>query len=643
MVLFIFVTLAIYLSTSTHQVSEAQTLKRVPTSFQDYLDVCIEDTAKEGITILGSQGGYISVPSFIKANDQAFVAYDARGEFGVPAWYYKGEYRIPKLQDLESQISGYVEQNLKTCLNGFEAFSDFDVTEKSLPKATTKITDDTVFVDLAYDLDVTAKGSQVKSYNHFTVTLPVMLGRMYELAKRIVYSEVKNTNFEKQLINLMSASEDVPITGMTFSGRPQTWAVNDVENEVKALIFYNFQNVRFVGTDFLPFERPANVYEKYRGFDLMDYREGRLPADSAPDDAYDYFNLFFDPNNLPGDYSAEQKDFSNIKTAVKFYPNNDFRFVARPSTGNILSSNMAKFPGTDIPFPLQVSHFTYDIDFPLEINLLDSKAFSNEQFVFKFALPVSIRKNKPDKDTPAVTFYEAPVQFDNPCDNVDGSVDIRAVGLFGGLNNMELKDVNVSYDCLKFGCYLGKTKSDGGSYRLVTGIPNSCSGGFINVEKEGYLPAQKQLIDQDSLTIEMKKLKTFTIMVNKRPSYNLGTPQPLDDGDSVIIRIVPYTYSKTIINEFTPETTDMTLDLLADEGKYYLDVMLLDSEKNQVIGGYQGNFTYDYTDTVGRSNLVISVAEFLPRDIPFTPENQLEIMQYIEQGDYREEIQPQFT
>jgi hypothetical protein len=644
LVLVIFTSLAVYISTSSNQVSETQTLERVPTSFTDYIELCIENTAQEAITTLGAQGGYIQVPTFIRIDDQAFISYDPRNQFGVPAWYYKGEYRIPSIGDMETQISRYVENRLDVCLSGFEAFSDYDVTEKTMPEATTKIADRSVFVDVSYDVDVVAKGSQVDSFDRFTVTLPVKLGLMHELAQRIVYSEVKNTNFENELINLMSANPDVPITGMSFSGRPETWTVEEVANEIKALIFYNFQGVRFKDTDFIPFEETEGTYERYRGFDLMDYREGRLPSQEAPSDAYDFFNLYFDPNDLPSDYPYEEEDFSMLRTAVKFYPNNDFRIIVRPSSGNLMTSNMATFPGTEIPFPLQVSHFTYDLDFLLELNVLDPDAFTNEQFVFKFALPVSLRKNEPDKETPAVTFYEAPVQFDNPCDSLtDDKVDVRAIGLFAGIDNMELDDVSVSYDCLKFGCYLGQTDSDGGSYRLYTGIPDSCSGGFINLEKEGYLPARKQLIDQDLLRIEMHKMKTFKLEVENTLSNRMGIPEPLDEEYSVIVRIDPYTYEDTIIQEITSDTTNATVDLLADEGNYFLDILLLDTEYEQVIGGYRGNLTYTYADTIGRDTLKLKVVEYSPRQIPFTAESQLAVMQYINDGLYRSSIKPEFS
>ncbi|MFP4656531.1 MAG: hypothetical protein ACLFNK_03040 [Candidatus Woesearchaeota archaeon] len=645
MVVLSLIGIAIYFATATQQVVDTQTFRKTPTSFRDYVEICMEDTTESALNNIGFQGGYLELPYYIRANDDAFISLGSRDEFGIPSWYFKGESRVPTIEGMEREISGYVEDNIHSCLYDFEGFSEYNVTEREPIDVDTVISDDKVSVEAYYPIDVSAeKASQTDYYEDFHADVRVKLGRMHELGKRIVHSEARNTNFEMELFNQMSAHPDIPITHQSFSARQERWSVDEIREEINLLIFYNLQRVRFKGTDYPDFDLPEDEYERFEGHDALDVKEGNIPED-VPADSYDYFNLFFDPNELPEDYDMDSEmSFEDIAAIVKYYPDDYLSVNIRPSSAGMISTNMLRLPNLGIPFPIQMGHFTYDVDFLVEINLVDEDAFQGDGYVFRFALPVSIKSNLPDKEADSFTLESEPVQFEDPCDDVTGEYTIEVLGRVGGYTNNPLRGAEISYDCLQFGCKLGETRAEAGTYRLTTGIPSSCSGGFINVEKEGYLPVREQHVqDQKDIQIDMKKLETYTVDVEKRRSNALSSAQPIGDDEVVVGTLDPADHDEVIAFEFVPGEPLPEIELIEDGAEYEVDLLLIDRD-GSVTGGYKGDFEYDYMDATGRNKIVFSVAELSPTPLPVDkPENQMEIFEYIESDKYQEEAHPRFN
>ena len=643
--LFAIVSLSIYFSMSTQTISETQAFRRTPTSFRDYVEICLEEVSRTALLNVGFQGGYIELPFSMRMDSDSFLRYDSQGFFGVPAWFYKGSFRIPSLTDIELEISSVVERDLNICLDEFSGFREsYDVIEKSPLFVVTTISDDAVFVEAEYEIDVISRSSdQTESFSVFTHNHDVKLGTIHELAKRIVHSEVENTNFENAMIDLIAANPDIPLTHMSFSAKPESWYVENIIREIELMIFYNMQLVRFRGTNHPPFEAPNSEYEKFRGLTVLDLRQDRIP-EGRPYDAYEYFNLFFDPNDLPDDYDAREISFSDIGAAVKYHPNRNLNVNVNPSTAGVMRTNMARFPGTPIPFPVQVGHFTYDVNYMVEINLFDENAFSGNGYLFRFALPVSVKSNEPNKEYQGFSLSSAPSQFTDPCDETEGLYTIQVTGMKGGMTDIVLDGVDVSYDCIIFGCYLGSTAAEQGTYMLSTGLPSACSGGFINLEKEGYLSARQQHLGNDEIIIEMQKVEEFDVIVDVRHRDHLFLAEPLRESLTAILRVTPEKYGEEQVFVFDASAEPQKITLLADNGKYLIDLLLIediDDDTDWIIGGYKGVFEYDYSDTFLRNELVVSAVE-VPIVIPFTPERQFEVMEFIEQGSYLEEVKPRF-
>ncbi len=540
---------------------------------------------------------------------------------------------------MQKEISGFVEDNIHACLDDFSGYEDYNVTERQPLEAETIISNDAVFVELDYPVDVEAeRADQTEFYEEFNINIPVKLGRMHELASRITHSEARNNNFERELFNLVAMHPDIPITHQSFSARQERWDLNEIEEEVNRLMFYNMHRVRFKGTDYSDFNLPEGDYERFSGYTALDSLEGNLPED-APEDAYEYFNLFFDPNELPADYDYDPgMSFDEIRAIVNYHPDDYIAVNARPSSGGTLSTEMMRLPGLGIPFPIQLGHFTYDIDTMVEINLVDDEAFQGQGFIFRFALPVSIRSNEPDKTSESFTLESTPRQFEDPCDDIEGSYTIEVNDVHGPVHGAE-----VDFDCIQFGCSLGETRAEAGTFRLTTGLPTECSGGFISVHKEGYIPKMEQHTGEEYMRMQLKKLETFTVQMNKRLSYDLSRQEPISSDHRVIGTLDPQNHDEVAGFEFVPGEEPPEIDLVVGESAYDVTLYLIDSE-GSILGGYQGEFNYNYFDSAGRSRIMFSVVRPVPTPRPLTdPQNQIKVMEYIDEGEYADAAAPRFN
>ena len=107
---------------------------------KDYVESCIYLTAKEGIKKLGSSGGYITPSEFgitkgSEPTEGNGLELFPNSGYVVPYWHYLKSSNdctgtcnfaseMPPLKGdnpraIESQVSRYIEQNLKYCVNDF--------------------------------------------------------------------------------------------------------------------------------------------------------------------------------------------------------------------------------------------------------------------------------------------------------------------------------------------------------------------------------------------------------------------------------------------------------------------------------------------------------------------------------------------
>ncbi len=644
LILLLSVTLFLYYRNLTLQEPEV-----VPPQFgpvRDYVSSCMKITARQAVEKLGQQSGYINIPEQWLLDKDSYIEISSAGLLNVPYWYYKGESRVPSINVMEQDISDYVGNNLKACLNDFEAFEKtFTIQERREIKVTVAIDKDDVRIDANYLLKVKSKADAETTYlSDFSTILDVQLMKAYELARKIMEKENKLLLLENATMDIVAMHPDMPLSGMTFHCGSLMWHLKDIEEELSSIMKYQLSRVRIKNTDYIAFDAAEDEYEYFRKFTPERVFAGSVPSRPAPDDAYDYFHYFWNVGSPK----------VNLRAAMQYEPSWGMDIEARPSYGGVLKSNVGKGVQKYLSFMcVNFYHFTYDITYPVMVIIGDDDAFNGEGFIFRYSFPVLIKKNEGNRVDFGHDIYDVPLVYIDYCGELSGPFyDIRVKGTDeDGYTDMELNDVNITYDCYKYRCNLGKTEPHEGAYKLRVQLPSFCAHGYLVANRKGYLETRQQVLDESDVVIDMKKLKRLNFSVVMHDYQSLPPPhldpaaKDLKSDMSVLINIQHENLSQFFqyrIYPFDDETEDdmKTIDLLDEDSKYVVDIMLTD-EKFGLLGGYRANWTVNQLDMLYANHVEFHVIRYLP--VPYNIEHQYKLAVFLDEGDtYKEELKPVF-
>ncbi len=610
---------------------------------KNYIEECIAAVGENGIGLLGLQGGYIEIPREISEDKNAYIKVDDTGFFKIPFWYYNGLSRIPSIELMEKQIDDYITENIEECIRDFIAFENkFEI--KEVKKLTTKTTiqEKSVLVELDYPIKIKDKGQGKVSYiRKFSSMIPVKLKQAYDLGKKIIEQENKEMYFEDITLDLMTMNNEIPFDGMEFTCKQKKWFLNDIKDELQDMLYYHIPQIRVRDTNYLPFIADEGVYEELKKTTLEDISKGEYPKFSAPEDAYDYNHYFWDIKTKPQD----------LIVAFSYLPNYGMNIEARPSERGILKSGVGEGPTKYLKFMcVNFYHFTYDLWYPIEVMIRDNEAFANKGFVFRFGFPVLIDHNQGRRvDFGRSLFTSIIPEYKKECTQLDGPIyDIRALGLEEGLFGVELDDVNISYNCYRDICELGITKNDNGVYRLRTQLPSNCAHGILEAEKEGYLKGETQVLDDTHITINMRKLKKFDfkIVMHKYFQGVIQEEEEIKDYSSALINIESYDEENLVEYKKYPFDDEVSeegkkVELIEDDSKYNLDIVLVDDVDGIIIGGYNSDWQVSYDEMHNADSVVFHVIEYLPK--PLDQNTTLEMLQFLDEDvSYKQQLRPEF-
>jgi len=607
---------------------------------------CLKDNAQDALFILGEQGGYINIPENILRDRRKHVIISST--YVKPLWYSLAGSSIPSEEEMTTQISNYIEEKLLKCLNNFSSLKNqYEIKQISEPKVTTVLGDKDVIITLNYKIDIRniAKNKTTR-LEKFTVTLPVRLKQIYYLARRIMEYENDKHFLENITINFMAMNPNIPFTNLEFYCGTKTWYLSNIKKELQEVLKYNIPYIRIKNTIYPPFLYSERVYERYRKIKMKESmdKEGKLtitftnkPQGTIPEDLYYYNNMFFDLGIGK----------TKLAVAFRYDPSWDLKIYAKPSKNGLLKSSYMKGFTKYLRFLcLNFYHFTYDVVYPVEVNIRDDSAFNGKGYNFKFMFLVIIENNKANREGLTTFEFTTPTYDESFCNERGNTLyEIRAIDEYDGY---ELADVNISYLCIDTQCYLGKTDYDESkrTNNLITTLPLSCTNPFIIAKKKGYLETRKQITnDKNLIEIKMPKLKQLDVKVikyqysyedNKRAEQ--GTE--LDDYDNVTIMITnPYYDEKLVypLSEDLPKEMKKVNLIIKDDINY--DLIIMFNRYNHFAGGYIGNFTFNQDEIANANEIIFKIVDFRP-----TPKNEKEeerMIQYLYLGDYKEKLKPE--
>jgi len=152
---------------------------------KNYVDLCAKSSATDALYLLGVQGGYTTPPKLYFQSAYAKIAY----------WYYQGEDTSPTIEEMEQELSSYINRALPECIENLDAFSvmgfEFEFGEINTE---TKINENNVEFRIDYPITI-IKGESKAEINEFYKIIPVRLGHIHSIAEEIVKKEIEDPDW----------------------------------------------------------------------------------------------------------------------------------------------------------------------------------------------------------------------------------------------------------------------------------------------------------------------------------------------------------------------------------------------------------------------------------------------------------------
>jgi len=585
-----------------------------------YVESCVQDIGEKTVIKLGMQSGYVEIPEEIAMNPGAYIS--VGGPIKLPYWYLNGIDTSPTLANMQSQISDYVSKNLKSCLRNFSDFDEFIIEEKGEIKTKTVIAEEEVVITIDYPLVIKNKmGDKITTLSKYAASVPVRLKKIYRLAKEIMKSENKDMFLEKTTIDLMALDPEIPFTDMVFSCKNIEWSKSDVEQSVKELLYYKQTKIRIDKTDYIPFlENPVT----YRKFQEINIEKDPIPKD-IPEDIYEYNHFFWKPVS---------ENFEDMKAGVRYMKDWGLQLEARPSDGDVMKSNMVEgSPKYLSMFCINIYHFTYDVIYPVEIAIRDEKSFNNKGYVFRFAFPVLINHNQGDRSDFGITKLTS-YQDTGFCSEL--TEEDYIISAKNSRTNLDLNNVSISFNCIKYQCNLGFIKSEANRYRLKTKLPSACVNGIIIAEKQGFLRAEQQVMEKNVLVM-MDPLKSFDFSVIKVKVNEDNEQAGLSNNEKAVIYIKSLNKSHNVFASYPAEEGMEEIELVNNDNDYYLEIFLMKGD--DLTGGFKADWKLSYNEIIGKDKIVFYVYD---KGIAKTDDEKVNMIKFLNENKNKNELMPKF-
>jgi len=571
---------------------------QLPVEFQPlraFINNCAYQVAVEGLDIIGKQGGYISLTDR-NLNHESFVLrptptesdavfFTADSDLKIPYWWYlkssntcKGNCQFsskkPDLRDtdnsIEKQLERYIDLRIKDCVGDFESFTDqgYIITENEELKTDVVIASKDVVVSVNYPLTVERQDRKL-DIDQFVVNVPVNLEKVYDLAARVSNLEIEHRFIEKHVMNLIAAFSGIdreklpPMSDMQFKfGSTVSWVKSDVKNKITDLL-----------TSYIPLFQVEGTKNYNRNLFSSQLKQ-----------------TLYDSTIIPAS-DVSFRDFAVSFTYLDFWPtyfdlNCDGERCVPNSANGLIS-----FIG------IQDYRFSYDLSFPVLVEVQDPLALNGRGYKFNLFLEGNVRNNKPltaDFDPLDISSSSARSQL---CDiRTSGDVNIEVKD---AATRAPIDDVQIIYTLIDEDCFIGSTDGEG---TLTESFPIGV-GGVVNTIKENYIGRSVEFdpkLDlESSLTVKLQPIYTKNVVVKKK---------------NVVKRFIPGTgyvqewnFKDIALDLSDKESAIITLTRINDEGELDFSSVALyegQQEGNSLIELAPGEYEADISLTLNEKIII---------------------------------------
>lgn len=568
---------------------------------EDYVQICLEQTTKDALMLLGRQGGYIQVPDDAQHNPRYGLSLNPARSSVTPVWVSNGKVLIPSEETMIEQMETYIEENMQTCIGALRTLNNKNqITVGENPQAQVIISDSDVSVKLKFAF-YREDNSGMSTKDDFTYSVAIPLRSIMKSASDMALAIHNDEFLSYATLNLMSISDPlIPLSNIQFRCGPSPeWSEQNVRKDLQRLLTYMAARIRVQGSvNMLPFERAESEYAafaQYAPSDTLSYENVEDVYEKLgglPDDSYEYLHWYY-RSNLANTFSQNKMDvgFSyepsyGLEMSIK--PNDNGKLKAKSAAGQ---SQYLRF------FCIHSYHFTYDLIAPFMVNVKIADAFEDgEDFILRFGAHAVL-----DNNIPTNTYHQ--FDFSSP---EEGSRDFcqetrrdpTAIFVQNAITGEPLLGAQVRFECVTKYCDLGKTTSQyNGVLFLQAKTPLACTGGSFYVNKTGFVPKETDVYDRIPQTVEVDLLPIADVSWRVRLGKNAPAvvTKDISNGKLALIHLKALnydyeTYTSYAENEYAP------LQLLnAPSVDYNVTIIVYDANDN-IIGGYMDTVTLKNTD-----------------------------------------------
>ena len=550
---------------------------------KSFVDNCVKIITEDGLERIGLSGGYIKIPPGIDENPKSYLSSLPQSGFKMPYWWYDGVEAVPPEDFIKDQLKNHIRNELSACVNNFEPFENqFEINPLKEPMIGVNFNDEDTTIEMNYPLEIIAKDASFSAkIENFGYTIKIRFKKVYELAKLIMEKENNGYFLERKTIDLMSLSQEIPLTDVEVTCNTKTWELSRIKEKIMALLRVNLPYVKIRGTDYNPNKYVPN-------------------PDGRPIYSQTYYQSHYvmDVEQNPGN------KYKNMKVSVR-YDNWPMDIFARPSQNGVLKSNADKGNQMLKFLCLHIWHFTYDLSYPVVVTILDQETEKNHRYQFNYAFQVDIDHNMPNRINRGTTLFETTdeISSEEYCSDVEKEITIFTVNNETGDS---VKDVNLTFVCGRFYCDLGKTEwLSLGAAAGVTKIMPYCVYGVLRGAKEGYADSQAFIqtdVDGSSYVLFMNPVKEFdNYKVVKHLLSNPAVEEELVGNEKASILIKG---NDTGFEDFAfyPKEGNFKLKVPLKDAKYEATVYLVDEE--ELVGGYIGELKVSKEQLEGSEEIV---------------------------------------
>ncbi len=444
-------------------------VEKVPIEVQpikDFIEACVYQVGTEGLILLGQQGGYMDLAGF-SINDA--LTFSEGDNLAIPYWWHMSSddkctencvfksgvpplHRIrPTDNSIESNLDRYVNKNLASCTGRFEDFEEQgfsfimgDITTKST------VTKEDVVITVNWPIEVKREAkTKIKS---FQTRVPVNLDRIYALGAGITDYEAENMFLEKQATDLIAGFSTLqndrmlpPMGGSDFEcGSKKIWLKTETkENLGKVLMSY------------------VPLLQVYGGLNYV------APSflDALKQSIYTGMIVPIDP------FLSRGLETSFVYLDWPIYLN------IAPSRGELIQGGDVSIHLPFLGFCMNSYDFTYDLSYPVLVQIYDPAALNGKGYYFKFAIEENLR-NSEAMFTAAQEALPTAIEeslFCNANQFLTGKITIETKD---AKTDSPLPGVSVAFcipdskgSCDANYCFIGTTKIENGKAVLTSKFP----------------------------------------------------------------------------------------------------------------------------------------------------------------------------